>query len=71
MLSRHWTEPQVARGATRPATFSKLRSHATRRIVATAKQVFPVIAVCAVFAAVLAATIGLRLAIWLPVYYRH
>ncbi len=35
-----------------------------------AKQVFPVIAVFAVFAAVLAATIALRLAIWLPLYFR-
>ena len=68
MLSRHWTEPQIAR---RPAALRRLWPRATRRVVATAKQVFPIIAVCAVFAAVLAATIGLRLAIWLPVYYRH
>jgi hypothetical protein len=68
---RHWAEPQIARGATRPSTFSRLRSRAIRRIIATAKQVFPVMAVFAVFAAVLGATIALRLAIWLPVYYRH
>jgi hypothetical protein len=34
-----------------------------------AKKVFPVIAVCAVSAAVLAATIALRLAIWLPLHF--
>jgi len=46
----------------------RLWSRATRWIVAMAKQIFPVIAG---FAAVLGATIALRLAIWLPVYFRH
>ena len=43
---------------------------ARRWIIATAKKVLPVIAVFAVFAAVVAATIALRLAIWLPLYFR-
>jgi hypothetical protein len=46
-----------------------LRSRATRGIVATVKQVFPVIAACAVLATVFAATIALRLAIWLPHHF--
>lgn len=68
ILSRHWTEPQIAR---RPAAFRRLWPRASCWIIAMVKQVFPVIAVCAVFAGVLAATIGLRLAIWLPAFYRH
>jgi cell division protein FtsX len=46
-------------------------SRTTRWIVTTAKQVLPAIAVFALFATVLTATIALRLAIWLPLYYRH
>ena len=46
-------------------------SRTTRWIITTAKQVLPIIAVFAIFAAVVAATIALRLAIWLPLYYRH
>ena len=38
---------------------------------ATAKRVFPVILVFAIFAALLAATIAIRLAIWLPLYFSH
>jgi hypothetical protein len=71
MISRHWTETQVARGTTRPAAFRRLWPRASCWIIAIAKQVFPVIAVCAVFAGVLAATIALRLAIWLPAFYRQ
>lgn len=37
-------------------------------VVAMAKRVFPIILVCAIFATVLAATIGIKLAIWLPPY---
>ncbi len=68
---RQYAERQNTRGPTWPAALGRLRSRAARWIVATAKKVFPVIAVFAVFAAVLAATIALRLAIWLPLYYRH
>jgi hypothetical protein len=70
MIFRHWTEPRIARRATWPSALSRLWSRAGRWIIATAKQVFPVVAVFAVFAAVLSATIALRLAIWLPLYYR-
>jgi hypothetical protein len=66
---RHWAEPQIApRPRSRPSALGNAWSRATRWIIAMAKQVFPVIAVFAIFAAVLAATIALRLAIWLPMY---
>ena len=71
MFARHWNEPQVEASAAQPSATSRLRSRATRWIVATAKKIFPVIAVFAVFAAVLAATIALRLAIWLPMHVHH
>jgi hypothetical protein len=66
---RHYAERQNARRPTWPAALGRLRSRATRRIVATVKQVFPVIAVCAVLATVVAATIALRLAIWLSHHF--
>jgi hypothetical protein len=62
----HYAERQTACRPTWPAALGRLRSRATRGIVAMAKQVFPVIAAFAVLATVLAATIALRLAIWLP-----
>jgi hypothetical protein len=64
MLARHWTEPQVE-GRT------GLRSRATRWIVAAAKKVFPASVVLGGCAALVAATIALRLAIWLPMYLHH
>ncbi len=67
---RHWTEPKIARRPTWPAALGRLRLRATRWIVATAKKVFPVIAVFAIFAAAVTATIALRLAIWLPLNFR-
>jgi hypothetical protein len=68
---RPWAEPQIARRPiSRRSALGNAWSRATRWISATAKQVFPVIAVFAIFAAFLAATIALRLAIWLPLYYR-
>ena len=66
---RDYAEPQITRRPTWPAALARLQSRATRWIFATAKKVFPVIAVFAVFAAVLAATIALRLAIWLPFHF--
>ena len=68
---RHCAEPQIARPPAWRAAFGRVRSRAARRIVATAKQIYPVILVLAIFAALLAATIALRLAIWLPLYFRH
>ena len=69
---RPWAEPQIARRPiSRRLALGNAWSRATRWISATAKQVFPVIAVFAIFAAFLAATIALRLVIWLPLYYRH
>jgi len=65
---RHYAEGQNAGQPKWPAALGRLRARATSWIVAMAKQVFPVIAVFAIFAAVLAATIALRLAIWLPMY---
>jgi hypothetical protein len=35
-------------------------------MIATVKQVYPIVVVFAIFAALVAATIALRLAIWLP-----
>lgn len=64
MLARHWTEPQIESRA-------GLRSRATRWIVATAKKVFPAIVVLGGCAALVAATITLRLAIWLPMYLHY
>ena len=69
MLARHWNEPQAEARATQPSVMSRLRSRASGWIVAAAKKVFPALAVLAVFAAVLAATITLRLAIWLPLHF--
>ena len=66
----HYAERQNTRRPTWPVALGGLRSRATREIVAAAKKVFPVIAVCAVLAAVLAATIALRLAIW-PLLHLH
>ena len=71
MFARHWNEPQVEASAAQPSATSRLRSRATRWIVATAKKVFPAIVVLAGCAALVAATIALRLAIWLPMYLRH
>jgi hypothetical protein len=69
---RPWAEPRIAcRPISRRSALGNACSRATRRIIATAKQVFPVIAVFAIFATLLAATIALRLVIWLPLYYRH
>jgi len=39
--------------------------------VGFAKRVYPIVLIFALFAAALAATIALRLAIWLPMYLRH
>ena len=69
---RPWAEPQIARRPeSRRSALGKLRSHATRWMIAMAKQVYPIVVVLAIFAALVAATIALRLAIWLPLYYRH
>jgi hypothetical protein len=69
---RPWAEPQIARRPiSRRSALGNAWSRATRWISAAAKQVFPVIAVFAIFAAFLAATIALRLVIWLPLYNRH
>jgi hypothetical protein len=40
-------------------------------MIATVKQVYPIVVAFAIFAVLVAATIALRLAIWLPLYYRH
>ena len=69
MLARHWNEPPIEVRAAQPPATSSLRSRAT--IVATAKKVFLAIVVLAGCAALVAATIALRLAIWLPMYLRH
>ena len=66
---RHWAEPQVARGTTWPSALGKLRSHATRWMIATVKQVYPIVVVFAIFAVLVAATIALRLAIWLSHHF--
>jgi hypothetical protein len=68
---RNWPEPKTERAPLWRSSPGKLWSSATRWISATAKQVFPVIAVLAFFAVALAATIALRFVIWLPLYYRH
>jgi len=69
MLVRHWNEPKVEARVAQPSALRKQWSRASRWIVATAKKVFPAIAVLAVFAAVLAATIALRVAIWVPLHF--
>ena len=71
MLIRHWTEGRTARKHTSPWALGRVWSHSARWIIATTKQVYPIVVVFAIFAAVVAATIALRLAIWLPLYYRH
>lgn len=69
MVSRNWTEPQVARGTTRAASFRRLRARAARWIVAVANQVYPAVVVLGSGAVLVAATITLRLAIWLPLHF--
>ena len=71
MLIRHWTEARTARKHTSPWALGRVWPHSARWIIATTKQVYPIVVVFAIFAAVVAATIALRLAIWLPLYYRH
>jgi len=66
---RHWTEPKIAHRPTWPAALGRLPSRAVRWIVATAKQVYPAIVVLGGCAALVAATIALRLAIWLPLHF--
>jgi hypothetical protein len=69
---RPWAEPEIARRPrSRPSALGSAWSRAARRIMASVKRIFPIILVLAIFAVILAATIALRLAIWLPVYYRH
>jgi len=66
---QQWSEPQIARRpVSRPSALGNAWSHATRRIMATAKRVYPVIIMVAIFTVIIAATIALRLAIWLPMY---
>jgi len=65
---RNWAEPKIARGPLSRSALGNAWSRATRRIMATAKRAYPVILVFAIFAVFLAATIALRLAIWLPMY---
>jgi hypothetical protein len=42
-----------------------------RWTAAIAKRAYPIVLIFALFATALAATIALRLAIWLPMYLRH
>jgi hypothetical protein len=66
---QQWPEPQIARRpVSRPSALGNAWSRATRRIMATAKRVYPVIIMVAIFTVIIAATIALRLAIWLPMY---
>ncbi len=68
---RPWAEPQTARRPmSRLSALGNAWSRAIRWIMATAKRGYPVFLVFAIFATILAATIALRLAIWLPMY-RH
>ncbi len=69
MLARHWNEPQVEARATQPSAMSKQWSRVGRWIAATANQVYPAIVVLGGCAALVAATIALRLAIWLPLHF--
>ena len=71
MLIRHWNEPKLEARVAQPSAFRKQWSRASRWIVATAKKIFPAIVVLAGCAALVAATIALRLAIWLPMYLHH
>jgi hypothetical protein len=54
----------------KPSLLSDVWSRTTSWTVATAKRVLPAVLVLTICAAALAATIALRLAIWLPMY-RH
>ncbi len=59
--------------AERPAPFALPRvalRRAAGAVVTIAKRVYPIILILAVFAAAVAATILIRLAIWLPLYLR-
>ena len=71
MLFRHWSEPRIARHRKWPTAVGGLRPNSIRRIIAKAKQFYPIVIVFAIFAVLVATTIALRLAIWLPVSYRH
>jgi hypothetical protein len=66
---QQWPESQIARRpVSRPLALGNAWSRAIPRIIATAKRVYPIILMVAFFAVILAATIALRLAIWLPMY---
>ena len=71
MLFRNWSEPWIARRHKWPAAVGGLRSNSIRRIVAKAKKSYPTVVMFAIFVVLVAATIALRLAIWLPISYRH
>jgi hypothetical protein len=71
MLTRSLNEPQVETQATKSAAMGTLWTRASCRIVAAAKKLFPVVAIFAVFAAVLTATIALRVAIWVPLHFHQ
>ena len=67
---RQYAERQNARRPTWPAALADCGRARPAGSSRRRRKSFPVIAVFAVFAAVLAATIALRLAIWLPLYFR-
>ena len=63
--------PIVSRARTAPpapAQVVALWSRAKQRTVALAKRVYPAVLVLTFFTTALAATIAIRMAIWLPMY---
>ena len=66
---RQYAERQNARRPEWPLALGRLRSRVARWIVVTAKKAYPAVVVLGGCAALVAATIALRLAIWLPLYF--
>jgi hypothetical protein len=54
-----------------PSDLSTVWLSGLRWTVAMAKRAYPIVLIFALFATALAATIALRLAIWLPMYLHH
>ena len=69
IISHSWTSAQIAgQSAARRRDLNAVWTRAARSAVAMAKRLYLVVVVFGFFAIAIAATIAIRLAIWLPMY---
>ena len=61
----------VNRPSSGSSDLSTVRLSVLRWTAAIAKRAYPIVLIFALFATAVAATIALRLAIWLPMYLHH